>query len=137
MTQVKEKTSETVGIHTELYQLMRDKWRSLMGRCSKNYISDAKLGLLLKQWAGEDEKEAQAKVGGRRTLKARMCCVACVERGGGWGASEGGGGVAPPQGAHHTPPLSAVSHSWFPPPLNHPPSPPHTRSARRWRCRSC
>ncbi len=44
-------------MHTELYQLFRDQWRSLMGRCSSNYISDAKLGQLLKQWAGEDDKE--------------------------------------------------------------------------------
>jgi len=57
-SEVKEKTHETVGIHTELYQLLRDKWRSLMGRCSSNYISDAKLGQLLKQWAGEEEDQA-------------------------------------------------------------------------------
>ena len=55
--QVKEKTHETIGVHTELYQLFSDKWRSLLGRCSSNYISDAKLGQLLKQWAGEDDKQ--------------------------------------------------------------------------------
>lgn len=58
-SEVKEKTHETVGIHTELYQLMRDKWRSLLGSCSANYISDAKLGALLKQWAGDDDDEEQ------------------------------------------------------------------------------
>jgi len=53
-SEVKEKTEETVGVHTELFMMARDKWRSLMGMCSSNYISDAKLGTLLKQWAGED-----------------------------------------------------------------------------------
>jgi hypothetical protein len=46
-------------------QLLRDKWRSLLGSCSANYISDAKLGNLLKQWAGDesDEKKQEAQVG--------------------------------------------------------------------------
>ncbi|KAL6749264.1 hypothetical protein V8C86DRAFT_2852326 [Haematococcus lacustris] len=65
-SEVKEKTHETVGIHTELWQLGRDKWRSMMGLCSTNYISDDKLGNLLKQWAGDgddaERKEAQADV---------------------------------------------------------------------------
>ncbi|GIL44962.1 hypothetical protein Vafri_2402 [Volvox africanus] len=57
-SEVKEKTQETVGIHTELFTLLRDKWRSLMGACSPNYISDSKLGALLRQWGGgEDEDE--------------------------------------------------------------------------------
>jgi hypothetical protein len=45
-------------------QLLRDKWRSLLGSCSANYISDAKLGALLKQWAGDesDEKKQEAQV---------------------------------------------------------------------------
>uniref|UniRef100_A0A7S0NBN4 Polycystin cation channel PKD1/PKD2 domain-containing protein n=1 Tax=Chlamydomonas leiostraca TaxID=1034604 RepID=A0A7S0NBN4_9CHLO len=63
-SEVKEKTHETVGIHTELYQLLRDKWRSLLGSCSANYISDAKLGALLKQWAGDDEDEDKKAVQG-------------------------------------------------------------------------
>lgn len=37
---------------------MRDKFRGMLGRCSPNYISDKKLGTLLKQWAGEEDKEA-------------------------------------------------------------------------------
>jgi hypothetical protein len=45
-----------VGIHTELFMLLRDKWRSLLGRCSPNYISDKKLGDLLRQWAGEEDE---------------------------------------------------------------------------------
>lgn len=56
-SEVKEKTHETAGVHTELWQLARDKFRSLMGLCSSNYISDYKLGLLLKQWAGADKKK--------------------------------------------------------------------------------
>ncbi|PNW70325.1 hypothetical protein CHLRE_17g715300v5 [Chlamydomonas reinhardtii] len=62
-SEVKEKTHETVGIHTELFQLMRDKWRSLLGSFSPNYISDAKLGDLLRQWAGEgDDKDDSPEV---------------------------------------------------------------------------
>lgn len=56
-SEVKEKTHETAGVHTELFQLCRDKFRSLMGLCSSNYISDYKLGLLLKQWAGAEKKK--------------------------------------------------------------------------------
>ncbi|KAG2493793.1 hypothetical protein HYH03_008013 [Edaphochlamys debaryana] len=56
-SEVKEKTHETVGIHTELFTLLRDKWRSLLGRCSPHYISDSKLGELLRQWAGEGEED--------------------------------------------------------------------------------
>ncbi|EFJ46305.1 hypothetical protein VOLCADRAFT_93448 [Volvox carteri f. nagariensis] len=60
-SEVKEKTQETVGIHTELFTLLRDKWRSMMGRCSSNYISDAKLGDLLRQWAGEEDTDRDDK----------------------------------------------------------------------------
>lgn len=57
-SEVKEQTNETVGIHTELFMLLRDKWRGMLGRCSPNYISDKKLGALLRQWAGEEDKDA-------------------------------------------------------------------------------
>ncbi|GFR50551.1 hypothetical protein Agub_g12825 [Astrephomene gubernaculifera] len=60
-SEVKEKTHETVGIHTELFTLLRDKWRSLLGRCSPNYISDDKLGDLLRQWAGGEEEDGEDK----------------------------------------------------------------------------
>ncbi|GIL76287.1 hypothetical protein Vretimale_5865 [Volvox reticuliferus] len=56
-SEVKEKTHETVGIHTELFTLLRDKWRSLMGACSPNYISDSKLGALLRQWGGGEDED--------------------------------------------------------------------------------
>ena len=56
VSEVKEKTHETVGVHTELFMMARDKWRSMMGMCSSNYISDRQLGTLLKQWAGEEDK---------------------------------------------------------------------------------
>jgi hypothetical protein len=76
-SEVKENTQETTGLHTELGQIMRDKWRSLLGACTGNYISDKKLGLLLKQWAGqagpaeeetlvEDATEKKLKVRARR-----------------------------------------------------------------------
>ncbi|KXZ51016.1 hypothetical protein GPECTOR_14g257 [Gonium pectorale] len=69
-SEVKEKTHETVGIHTELFTLLRDKWRSLLGRCSPNYISDAKLGDLLRQWAGEDDdnKDSDEAAADKRKL---------------------------------------------------------------------
>lgn len=58
-----------MGIHTELYTLLRDKWRGLLGRCSPNYISDAKLGDLLRQWAGEDRDAGdEAAAADRRKL---------------------------------------------------------------------
>jgi hypothetical protein len=60
-SEVKEKTHETVGVHTELYMMGRDKLRSLMGMCSSNYISDNQLGTLLRQWAGEDGKGKEDK----------------------------------------------------------------------------
>ena len=45
-----------------------------MGSCSSNYISDAKLGQLLKQWAGEDKAQEESKV--RRRLVPCVCpCV--------------------------------------------------------------
>ena len=53
-SEVKEQTHETVGVHTELLMMSKDLWRSCMGMCSSNYISDRQLGSLLKQWAGED-----------------------------------------------------------------------------------
>ena len=69
-SEVKEKTHETVGIHTELYTLLRDKWRGLLGRCSPNYISDQKLGALLRQWAGEDDKEEAKKAAAAQAAEA-------------------------------------------------------------------
>lgn len=68
-SEIKEKTHETVGLHTELAQLLRDKWRSLVGRATNNYISDRKLGQLLKQWAGEDNEEDAAAGAGEEGPK--------------------------------------------------------------------
>ncbi len=90
-SEVKEKTEETVGIHTELFMMARDKYRSVMGSFSPNYISDDKLGKLLKQWAGEDEKDAAAAVGDRlwvggRRVGRRGCWLCCclLREGVGW-----------------------------------------------------
>ena len=44
-----------------------------MGSCSSNYISDAKLGQLLKLWAGEDKAQEESKVRRRLVLYMVMC----------------------------------------------------------------
>ena len=46
--------SPQVGLHTELARLAAAKWRALMGRLGSGHISDRRLGLLLKSWAGEE-----------------------------------------------------------------------------------
>lgn len=51
-SEVKEQTQETVGIHTELYQLGREKVHSIMSLIRPNYISDTRvsgLGALVLQ----------------------------------------------------------------------------------------
>lgn len=42
-SEVKEQTHETVGIHTELYQLGKEKLHSIMSMVRPNYISDSKV----------------------------------------------------------------------------------------------
>ncbi|MEW5311378.1 MAG: hypothetical protein WDW38_003099 [Sanguina aurantia] len=59
-SETKDKTHETVSMHTELYALLRDKWCGMIGRFSNKHISDQKLGALLKAWAGEDAQDTKA-----------------------------------------------------------------------------
>jgi hypothetical protein len=70
--------SPQVGLHTELARLAAAKWRALMGRLGSGHISDRRLGLLLKSWAGEEGEGSDAggragaaERGGQRTVKVR------------------------------------------------------------------
>lgn len=59
---VKENTSESTGLHVELSQMMREKWRAMLGRMlNVHYIPANRLGALLKQWAGADREEEEQK----------------------------------------------------------------------------
>uniref|UniRef100_A0A6S8IGD5 Polycystin cation channel PKD1/PKD2 domain-containing protein n=1 Tax=Dunaliella tertiolecta TaxID=3047 RepID=A0A6S8IGD5_DUNTE len=61
-SEVKEQTHETVGIHTELYQLGREKLHSIMSLVRPNYIADTKVEAMLKQWAvGEQDVKDKEK----------------------------------------------------------------------------
>jgi len=42
-SEVKEQTHETVGIHTEMYQLGREKVHSMMSLIRPNHISDTRV----------------------------------------------------------------------------------------------
>ncbi|GLI64894.1 hypothetical protein VaNZ11_008286 [Volvox africanus] len=74
-SEVKEKTQETVGIHTELFTLLRDKWRSLMGACSSNYISDSKLGALLRQWGGGEDEDGDGDGNNNQADKRKLLTI--------------------------------------------------------------
>ena len=57
-SEIKENTTEHVGVDTELGQMLSEKWRSIQacfGR--RQHISDARLGQLLKVWGGEDDDD--------------------------------------------------------------------------------
>ena len=59
---VKDNTSESTGLHEELGQMMREKWRAMLGRMlNVHYIPSHRLSALLKHWAGTDLEEAKAK----------------------------------------------------------------------------
>ncbi len=58
-------------------QLFRDKWRGFMGSFSSNYISDDKLGSLLKQWAGDVKEEEQDKKEQVRAEQGLECEEPC------------------------------------------------------------
>ncbi|KAL3132313.1 hypothetical protein ABBQ32_008891 [Trebouxia sp. C0010 RCD-2024] len=57
-SEVKENTHETTGLHTEVGQMVREKWRSMLASCchGSDYVPDKRLGQLLKQWGGEEEE---------------------------------------------------------------------------------
>ncbi|KAK9819873.1 hypothetical protein WJX72_003501 [[Myrmecia] bisecta] len=66
-SEVKENTSETTGLHTEVGQMVREKWRSLTAGClNSNYVPDKRLGQLLRQWGGEDDHEQSNKLAANR-----------------------------------------------------------------------
>lgn len=46
------------GLHTEVGQMVREKWRSMLASCchGSDYVPDKRLGQLLKQWGGEEEE---------------------------------------------------------------------------------
>ncbi|KAF5834587.1 hypothetical protein DUNSADRAFT_8712 [Dunaliella salina] len=68
-SEVKEQTHETVGIHTELYQLGREKLHSIMSLVKPNYIADTKVEAMLKQWAVGEEEEQKEKEKPETSLK--------------------------------------------------------------------
>ena len=59
-SEIKENTTDTVGVDTELGQMLSEKWRSIQacfGR--RQHISDARLGQLLKVWGDEEDEEEE------------------------------------------------------------------------------
>lgn len=59
---VKDNTAESTGLHEELGQMMREKWRAMLGRMlNVHYIPSHRLSALLKHWAGTDLEEAKTK----------------------------------------------------------------------------
>eukprot|EP00873_Tetraselmis_striata_P015466 jgi/Tetstr1/435730/TSEL_024629.t1 len=60
-SEVKENTTEQTGLHTEVGQLLREKWRSVTSCFSRGqHIPDRRLGQLLKQWGGDEDGENAA-----------------------------------------------------------------------------
>lgn len=59
-----EMISLSAGLHTEVAQMVREKWRSLMAGCmSTNYIPDKRLGQLLREWGGDEDDILDPKFG--------------------------------------------------------------------------
>mmetsp|Transcript_27128 Transcript_27128/g.48350 ORF Transcript_27128/g.48350 Transcript_27128/m.48350 type:complete len:1606 (-) Transcript_27128:382-5199(-) len=60
-SEVKENTTEQTGLHTEVGQMLREKWRSVTSCFTRGqHIPDRRLGQLLKQWGGDAEDEGAA-----------------------------------------------------------------------------
>jgi Polycystin cation channel len=75
---VKDNTSESTGLHEELGQMAREKWRAMLGSMlNVHYIPSHRLSALLKHWAGSDLEEAKAKKPEEETCqkKIRVCCT--------------------------------------------------------------
>lgn len=67
---MQDNTSESTGLHEELGQMMREKWRAMLGRMlNVHYIPSSRLSNLLKHWAGTDLQEAKARVPEDHTKK--------------------------------------------------------------------
>ncbi|DBA98130.1 TPA: hypothetical protein ACH3X1_014749 [Trebouxia sp. C0004] len=64
------------GLHTEVGQMVREKWRSMLASCchGTSYVPDKRLGQLLQQWGGDDEERVgQAeKEGGERERRLKV-----------------------------------------------------------------
>lgn len=59
---VKDNTSESTGLHEELAQMAREKWRAVLGRMlNVHYIPSSRLSTLLKHWAGSDLDELKTR----------------------------------------------------------------------------
>lgn len=57
-SEVKENTTEQTGLHTEVGQMIAEKWRSVMSCFGRGqHIPDRRLGQLLKQWGGDDDSD--------------------------------------------------------------------------------
>ena len=74
---VKDNTSESTGLHEELAQMAREKWRAVLGRMlNVHYIPSSRLSTLLKHWAGSDLDELKTrKAAGdeaQKRIKARL-----------------------------------------------------------------
>lgn len=55
-SEVKENTTEQTGLHTEVGQMIAEKWRSVTACFGRSqHIPDRRLGQLLKQWGGDDD----------------------------------------------------------------------------------
>ena len=55
-SEVKENTTEQTGLHTEVGQMIAEKWRSVTACFGRGqHIPDRRLGQLLKQWGGDDD----------------------------------------------------------------------------------
>jgi hypothetical protein len=68
--------SGCAGLHTEVGQMVREKWRSMLASCchGTSYVPDKRLGQLLQQWGGDDEEGVgQAeKEGGERERRLKV-----------------------------------------------------------------
>ena len=67
---VKDTTSESTGLHEELGQIVREKWRAMLGSIlNVHYIPAHRIGALLKQWAGPDSDADALKDGDEANTK--------------------------------------------------------------------
>jgi len=64
--EVKEATSETSGVHKEVADIVRDRWRLLVGRATNSYLPDAKLRRMLQAGAGSTEEQEAADLAARQ-----------------------------------------------------------------------
>ena len=80
---MQDNTSESTGLHEEIGQMMREKWRAMLGRMlNVHYIPSNKLSNLLKHWAGTDLQEAKTRIYEDHTRKKiKVLCPVCARHG--------------------------------------------------------